>query len=71
MPPFLARYRKWIVAVVVCYWIAIFIGTHLPQIPKGIEGVSDKFLHFGVYAGLGGLLALMRPGADRFLCDST
>jgi len=65
VPPFLARYRKWIVAVVVCYWIAIFVGTHLPKIPQGIEGVSDKFLHFGAYAGLSGLLALIAAAYGR------
>ena len=39
------------------YWLAIFVGTHLPQGVQGIGRVNDKLLHFGAYAGLAFLLA--------------
>lgn len=40
------------------YWIALFVGTHIP-LPKlpGPEG-SDKVLHFGAYFGLQFLLLM-------------
>jgi VanZ family protein len=44
----------------------MFIGTHVPRIPVSMEGGgTDKWLHFGAYAGLGLLLSatlnLWRP----------
>lgn len=38
------------------YWIAIFIGTHMPHGVQGVGNVNDKVLHFGAYAGLAFLL---------------
>jgi VanZ family protein len=40
------------------YWIALFVGTHMP-VPRGINlENSDKWIHFFAYAGLGGLMTL-------------
>jgi VanZ family protein len=39
------------------YWIAIFVGTHVPHGVHGVGRVNDKVLHFGAYAGLAFLLA--------------
>lgn len=39
------------------YWIAIFVGTHLPHGVRGLGDIYDKFLHFGAYLGLTFLLA--------------
>ena len=42
-----------------CYWLAMFVGTHLPN-PELLIGpvVSDKALHFGAYFILAGLLSI-------------
>jgi VanZ family protein len=48
------------------YWTALCIGTHIPKIPEPLEvGGSDKFLHYGAYAGLAFLLAAWWTGAGR------
>ncbi|MCA9120239.1 MAG: VanZ family protein [Planctomycetaceae bacterium] len=39
------------------YWLAIFVGTHIPQGVRGLGRINDKLLHFGAYAGLAFLLA--------------
>ncbi len=39
------------------YWLAIFVGTHLPLGGRGLGMINDKLLHFGAYAGLAFLLA--------------
>ena len=38
------------------YWMAIFVGTHLPNELPSLEQIDDKILHFGAYAGLAFLL---------------
>lgn len=43
--------------LLVIYWGAMFIGTHLPQGVGPGGSVNDKLLHFTAYAGLGFLLA--------------
>lgn len=35
----------------------MFIGTHLPKVPEGLEKVSDKTLHGTAFAGLSLLLS--------------
>ena len=40
-----------------CYWLAIFVGTHLPSSLGKLPDVNDKLLHLGAYAGLAFLLA--------------
>lgn len=40
------------------YWIALFVGTHMP-LPRGVSlHNSDKWIHFFAYAGLAGLTTL-------------
>ncbi|MFV1967017.1 MAG: VanZ family protein [Pirellulaceae bacterium] len=41
--------------ILVMYWIALFLGTHLPV--RGVSTVNDKTLHFLAFAGLSFLLA--------------
>jgi VanZ family protein len=48
------------------YWLALCIGTHIPKIPEPLEvGGSDKFMHYGAYAGLAFLLAAWWTSAGR------
>jgi hypothetical protein len=44
-------------AVVVCYWGALVIGTHIPShaLPGG---AVDKIVHLAAYAGLAALVAI-------------
>ncbi|TWU02289.1 VanZ family protein [Stieleria varia] len=41
------------VIALVLYWIAIFVGTHLPKMPEFVPTVSDKLKHGVAYFGLG------------------
>ena len=41
-----------------CYWVALFVGTHLPRTPRIEVSVNDKILHLGAYAGLAFLICL-------------
>jgi VanZ family protein len=52
----LLRYAPIALAV---YWTALFIGTHLPLVPKTLQPVPffDKWLHLVGYAGLAFLAA--------------
>jgi VanZ family protein len=53
-----ARWLRLLSLAIGVYWLSIFAGTHIPlQREPFHEGVSDKFLHFGAYAGLALLLA--------------
>lgn len=58
-PPFdPARWVRPATIVLAVYWLAMFVGTHVPRIPVSMEGGgTDKWLHFGAYAGLGFLLS--------------
>ena len=48
--------------VLILYWIALFIATHVPIDAIELAHNSDKVIHFAAYAGLAFLLALaMRP----------
>jgi VanZ family protein len=54
----LNRLRHLTAAALAAYWIALFIGTHIP-IPEGVGvGNKDKWIHFAAYAGLAGLATL-------------
>ena len=55
-------YRRLILGVLACYWLAIFTGTHISQrAVREIEiEVSDKLQHYVAYAGLAFLLASFR-----------
>ena len=54
------RLKKLILVVLGCYWLALVIGTHLPNPPHAILslGTSDKWLHLAAYLGLSFLLNL-------------
>ena len=43
------------------YWIAIFIGTHLPSSSIPRLGGNDKLLHLGAFGGLAFLVAWALP----------
>lgn len=45
--------------IAVCYWLALYVGTHIPN-PKLLMDthVSDKLMHFSAYFGLYIVLAL-------------
>lgn len=43
------------------YWLAIFVGTHLPAEMSPRTYLSDKVLHFGAYGGLAFLLSWAIP----------
>ncbi len=51
--------RRVLLGVLIVYWIALFIGTHLP--PKDVPDLGpnhlDKVVHFLAYAGLAFLLS--------------
>jgi VanZ family protein len=60
--------------VLVCYWLALFVSTHVPSEVLYVPGnTSDKFIHVVAYAALAVLaamawhLAFGRPKA-RHLC---
>jgi VanZ family protein len=45
--------------VLVCYWVALFLGTHWPRAHEVLRiGASDKALHFCAYFGLALLVGL-------------
>ena len=58
------RRQQFANGVVAGYWLAMFVGTHIPN-PEAIIGpeVSDKLLHFAAYFVLMALLA----GRERLL----
>ena len=51
------KWHGWLTAIIAAYWLAMFIGTHIPN-PEAIIGpeVSDKLLHFLAYFVLTALL---------------
>jgi VanZ family protein len=52
------RIRRWLSLLVLGYFIALFVGTHIPRVPQGLTpGLSDKHLHFLAYGGLALLIA--------------
>ncbi|KLU06207.1 VanZ family protein [Rhodopirellula islandica] len=44
------------VIALVAYWVAIFVGTHLPKMPQSLPSVNDKVMHFTAFFGLAMLL---------------
>ncbi len=61
MPDSPKRWLSYLLPVATIYWIAMFVGTHLPRIelPSGHAIISvDKVLHFSGYFGLAFLLSL-------------
>jgi len=60
------RLERLIGLLLACYWIAMFIGTHMPM-PRleTMPPQSDKLMHFGAYAGLAFLLSLWIAARGR------
>ena len=58
------RYRLATV-LLVCYWIALFVATHVPM-PGSMHHVphGDKLAHFAAYAGLAFLFAFALQGRN-------
>src|SRR5688572_11442793 len=58
-------------AVLALYWVAMFVGTHVPPDDRPRGPGHDKLMHFTAYAGLGLLMgAALRasyPGRHRLL----
>jgi VanZ family protein len=50
--------RITLLIVLICYWLAIFVVTHLPPSDLPKVGVNDKIEHFVGYGILGGLIYL-------------
>ncbi len=48
--------------VLVFYWLVIFTGTHLPEVPGIFTAYNDKIKHFGAYFGLALLLCYVSSG---------
>ncbi len=49
--------HRLVLFALISYWILIAFGTHWPTQDGGKEWISDKWLHFGAFAGLAFLLA--------------
>jgi VanZ family protein len=52
MPPLLMRYQRLARFALAAYWLAMFIGTHIPGQFNPEFTWPDKFVHCGAYAGL-------------------
>ena len=54
------RLKTWALALLVLYWLALFVGTHVPRGPHELlpKNVSDKLLHLTAYGGLAFLICL-------------
>lgn len=60
------RFRRWLSVLVLGYFMALFVGTHIPRVPQGLTpGLSDKHLHFLAYGGLAFLIAARRSCSRR------
>ena len=50
-------FRRAAVVILAGYWLALFVATHIPKIPKALQAPgSDKWQHAIAYAGLAFLL---------------
>ncbi len=63
----MAKYSKQVKALLVSYWLAIFVMTHLPGpvLPDGPVG-ADKLVHAGAYWLLAVLMAARRWVAGSY-----
>ncbi len=54
--------RRWLVRAVtgalILYWLALFVGTHVPLSVGNVGGHGDKLVHWVSYAGLAFLCGL-------------
>lgn len=58
----LLRIRRLAACLLVAYWTAIFVGTHLPARQVSLS-VNDKVMHLGAFAGLAFLLGWVLAGS--------
>ena len=69
--PLNKNYRRVLLVLAVCYWLALTAGTLLPksqmdQLPSGIFAIGDKLLHTLAYAiGVALLLFTFSTAARR------
>ena len=54
------------VVVLVAYWIAIFTGTHLPEVMDFSPSFNDKTKHLGAFFGLATLLCYVSNSTNSF-----
>ena len=57
--------RLGVIALVV-YWIMMFVGTHLPNVPDAAPKVDDKVMHFSAFFGLALILCYVSEHAPRW-----
>jgi VanZ family protein len=61
-PTQLIRRVRIAATLLILYWVALFVATHVPVDAIELARNSDKVIHFAAYGGLAFLLALaMRP----------
>ncbi len=53
-----SRMRRAAIGLMGAYWLAMFVGTHLPISTKGMGNGGDKGLHFLAFAGLALLMSI-------------
>lgn len=53
-----SRLRRAALALLGLYWLALFVGTHIPISLRGMGHGTDKVLHFLAYTGLAFLMSL-------------
>ena len=50
--------RRAAIGLLGLYWLALFVGTHMPFSLRGMGHGSDKILHMGAFTGLAFLMGL-------------
>ena len=55
------------IIVLTCYWLLIFLGTHLPLSVNIAGQTNDKVKHFSAFFVLGGLLCYVTNSPRWFL----
>ncbi len=53
-----SQLRRAAIALLGLYWLALFVGTHIPISLRGMGQGTDKVLHFLAYMGLAFLMSL-------------
>lgn len=59
------RSRRLLGFTLICYWIALFVSTHVPLPESTFPGQSDKLAHFAAYALLAFLFGLWVSSLQR------
>jgi VanZ family protein len=53
--------------LLIAYWLAMFVGTHIPRVPQGLMMPGgDKIMHLVAYAGLAFLIAFHQLFGSSF-----